>query len=108
MLKIRWSLALAAVLLATGCGARSAGREAIIARCLGDGEDPVVCDCLGNQSVKKLDKTGFDLVVLGARGQDAEADSLLAELTPVEQAKLSGSVRDVASACGVKGYLTGR
>lgn len=102
------SLALAALVLVAGCGARSAGHDAIVDRCVAGGEDAEVCDCLGKQSAKRLDQGDFDLVVLGAKGEDEEADRRLAELAPGDQAKLSIAIREIAGACGVKGYLTGK
>lgn len=101
-------LALAAAVLVAGCGARSAGRDAIVARCVADGDVPTVCDCLGDQSAKRLDQSDFDLVVLGARGSDAETEARLAQLDQRAQARLSIAIRDIAGACGVKGYLTGK
>ena len=99
---------LAAALLAAGCGVRAAGHDAIVDRCVAGGEEAAVCGCLGEQSAKRLSQGDFDLVVLGAKGEDEEADRRLAELEPGEQAQLSLAIRAIAEVCGVKGYLTGK
>jgi hypothetical protein len=91
-------LALAA-LAASACSARDAGQKAILDRCLAGGEDEKVCDCQAQASAEKLDQELFDLVVLGAKGEEAEAAVRAEELTPELQGKFSALIPEIKQEC---------
>ena len=91
-------LALAALGVAA-CSPRESGKKAIVERCLAGGEDEKVCQCQAQASAEKLDQELFDLVVLGARGEEAEAAVRVEELSPELQGRLSTLVPEIRQEC---------
>ncbi len=102
---------LAALLLCVGalagCGQNEAGKAAIVDQCLANGEAPEVCDCLARTSAEKLDPALFDIVVLGARGEDLVVQQRMDELTPDLQARFTLIIPQILRECGAQGYLAG-
>ena len=84
---------------AAACSPRDAGKKAIVARCLAGAEDEKVCECTAQASAEKLDQELFDLVVLGAQGEEAEAAVRAEELTPELQSKFSLLVPEIKQEC---------
>lgn len=96
-----------ALCLAAGCGAPTDTRVIITDTCVKDGGEPDVCDCLGRESVARLDEDSLDAVVFGALGEDIEADSVLAEMGDVGQARFRSGMAAVLRVCGAEDYVSG-
>jgi hypothetical protein len=94
----------AAIILLAGlaaCDAKDASRKAIVDQCVADGMAAEVCDCLGNESVARLDPELLDIVVLGTEGRQAEADAKITDLDPQLRAKFTAEVPAIVAKCGV-------
>ena len=91
-------LALAA-LGAAACSPRESGKKAILERCLAGAEDEKVCECTAQASAEKMDQELFDLVVLGAKGEEGEAAVRAEELSPELQNKFSLLVPEIKQEC---------
>ncbi len=91
------------LILLVACGQNDAGRAAIVQRCLDGGEAADVCQCLAYQSARKLDREMFDLVVLGAVGEEAETDLMVAEMSPERQTKFAAAIREITQTCRAAG-----
>ena len=102
---VRWTPALAALALLAACSQNEQGRAAINDRCVAGGESAEICTCLADQSSRKLDGDMFNLVVLGAQGEEAETDRLVKELTPERQARFTAMMQEITRGCGAEGYL---
>lgn len=89
-------------LVAVGLAACSdgSGRKVIIDACLRSAQASGVCSCLAGESEKQLEKPMFNVVVLGAEGNSAEADRLLAAMTPAAQQKFTDTTKAIAHTCG--------
>lgn len=88
-----------ATLGAAACSPRDAGRTAILERCLAGAGEEKVCDCQARASADKLDQELFDLVVLGAKGEEAEAAARAEELSPEMQGRLSLLIPEIKQEC---------
>lgn len=97
---MRWALVAAVLLMASACGRDDAGRRTIIDACLKGGQQDQVCTCLANESEKRLDKTMFGLVVLGAAGNETETDRIMATLSPAAVQRFSNATQTIARTCG--------
>jgi len=97
-------LLLAAVAIA-GCSQNEQGRKTIEAQCIAGGGAEDVCACLAKTSAERLDKELFDIVVLGAQGEDLETAERIAELPPELENKLSAVVPEIIKQCGADSYL---
>ena len=60
-----------------------------------------MCNCLARESDAKLDQPLFELVVLGARGEQEEAELALQELDSTMKAKFAALVPQISKGCGV-------
>lgn len=96
---------LAAALWLGACSGAASDRDVIAKTCVGDGGDGKVCDCLARASVRRLEAPALDAVVLGAQGQDSEADRLLAGLTPEQGTKFRAAMEGIVRECGAEDYL---
>jgi len=101
----RWLIPIAMLVALAACSQNGPGRAAIAQRCVTGGEAPEICQCLADESSKKLDGDMFALVVLGAEGQEAETDLLMKEMPPDRQLKFSATMREIIGACGAQGYV---
>ena len=90
-----------------GCSQNDTGKRVIAEQCIAEGETVEVCECFAKTSDEKLEKEMFDIVVLGAQGEDGETEKLMQELSPSQKAHFSAAVREVISTCGGEGYLAG-
>jgi len=101
----------AAILIAlgalAGCSQNEEGKKAIADKCLANGDTPEVCECLAQRSAERLDPALFDIVVLGARGEDLVTTQRMDELTPDLKAKFSLTIPQILRECGAQGYLAG-
>jgi hypothetical protein len=101
---VRWSPVVAALLVAGlaggGCSVDDTGRKAIIDACLKSGQQDAVCSCLAKESTRRLDKPMYEMVVLGAQGNEAETDRLMATLTPAAAQKFASTTQSIAKTCG--------
>ena len=102
---LRWTLPATTLILLAACDQNGAGRTAITNRCVAGGEAAEICKCLADASSKKLDPNLFNVVVLGAQGEDAQTEKLVKELPPESQAKFSSTMREIIEACGAEGYV---
>lgn len=93
--------------LLAGCSQNEEGKKAIADQCLLNGESQAVCDCLATTSAERLDPPLFDIVVLGARGEDLLTTHRMEELSPELQAKFSLTIPQILRDCGAQGYLAG-
>jgi hypothetical protein len=93
------------LMVLAACSQNGPGRAAIVERCISGGEAQAVCQCLADQSSRKLDGAMFALVVLGAQGEEAETDRLMSEMSPDLQLKFSGTMREIIGMCGAQGYV---
>jgi hypothetical protein len=98
-------VAVCALLTLAACSASGPGREAIADRCVAGGEKPEVCQCFAEESSRRLEKSMFELVVLGAQGRDAEAETRIKALGPERQGAFSTIVRGIIRGCGGEAYL---
>jgi hypothetical protein len=102
---VRWSPVVAALLaaglVAGGCSVDDTGRKAIVDACLKSGQSDGVCSCLAKESERRLDKPMYQVVVLGAQGNEAETDRLMATLTPAAAQKFINTTQVIAKTCGV-------
>jgi len=89
------------------CSQNEAGKKVIAEQCIAEGETVEVCECFAKVSDQKLDKELFDIVVLGAQGEDSETEKMVEELAPALKGKLAVAVREVINTCGAEGYLAG-
>lgn len=87
------------------CSQNEQGRKVIEAQCIAGGGAEDVCACLGKTSAERLDKELFDIVVLGAQGEDIETAERIEELSPELENKLSLVVPDIIKSCGAESYL---
>jgi len=87
------------------CSQNEVGKKVITEQCIAEGETVEVCECFAKTSDEKLDKELFDIIVLGAQGEDAETEKIVEELSPSQKAKLSAVTREVVTSCGAEGYL---
>ena len=90
-----------------GCSQNEEGKKAIADQCLINGEAPEVCKCLARTSADKLDPALFEIVVLGAKGEDLEVSQRMEGLTPDLQARFSLTIPQILRECGTQGYLAG-
>lgn len=97
-------LALAAAPLA-GCSQNEQGKKVIEAQCIAGGGAEEVCACLAKTSSDRLDKELFDIVVLGAQGEDLETAERIEELSPELENKLTLVVPEIIKECGAESYL---
>ena len=97
-------LALVALGLAA-CSQNEVGKKVITEQCIAEGETVEVCECFAKTSDEKLDKELFDIIVLGAQGEDSETEKMIEELSNQQKAKLSAVTREVITTCGAEGYL---
>jgi hypothetical protein len=101
---VRWSpvtgALLAAGLLAGACSADDSGGKAIVDACLKSGQQEAVCSCLAKESAKRLDKPMYQVVVLGAQGNESETDRIMATLTPAAAQKFVSTTQVIAKTCG--------
>lgn len=84
------------------CDQAEASRKVIEAECLEGGDSPEVCTCLARQSIERLDSALVELVVLGARGRQAEASEKLETLENQLQAEFEAEVPEIMASCGVQ------
>lgn len=103
----RLSLFALAIMGLAGCSQNEAGRKVIAEQCIADGEAIEVCECFAKEADAKLEQPMFDIVVLGAQGDDEETARLVEELDREQQAKFTTAVREVLRSCGAEGYLAG-
>jgi hypothetical protein len=94
-----------AMLALAACNQNGPGRAAITDRCITGGEKPEVCKCFADESSRRLDRAMFELIVLGAQGQDTVAEQRLRELGPESQGAFSTVVRGIIRGCGGEAYL---
>jgi hypothetical protein len=101
---VRWSPVVAALLaaglVAGGCSVDDTGQKAIVDACLKSGQQGDVCSCLAKESERRLDKPMYQLVVLGAQGNESETDRIMATLTPAAAQKFAGTTQSIAKTCG--------
>ena len=109
---VRWSPLVAALLVAGliggACGADDTGRKAIVDACLKGGQPDGVCTCLAKESAQRLDKPMYEVVVLGAQGNEAETDRIMATLTPAAAQKFVSTAQSIARACGAVAPATAK
>ncbi|MEY2757252.1 MAG: hypothetical protein RIR33_1030 [Pseudomonadota bacterium] len=103
----RYSASLLALttMLVAGCSQNEQGKRVIEAQCIAGGGAEDVCACLARSSAERLDKELFDIVVLGAQGEDIETAERIEELSPELETKLSFVVPDIIKSCGAQSYL---
>lgn len=101
----RWLFPTATLIALAACSQNGPGRAVIVERCVTGGEAPEICQCLADQSSRKLDGEMFDLVVLGAQGDEAETDLMMQEMSPDRQAQFGSTMREIIRACGAQGYV---
>ena len=89
------------------CSQNEVGKKVITEQCIAEGETVEVCECFARTSDEKLDKELFDIIVLGAQGEDSETEKMIEELSSQQKAKLSAVAREVITTCGAEGYLAG-
>jgi hypothetical protein len=94
-----------ALAVLAACSQNGPGRAAITDRCIAGGEKPEVCKCLADESSRRLDRAMFELVVLGARGEETEAEEQVRTLGPERQDQFSTLVRGIIRGCGGEDYL---
>lgn len=87
------------------CSQNEQGKRVIEAQCIAGGGAEDVCACLAKTSAERLDKELFDIVVLGAQGEDLETAERIAELTPELEDKLTLVVPEIIKTCGAESYL---
>ncbi len=101
---VRWSPIVAAVLavglMSGACSVDDTGRKAIIDACLKGGQPDDVCTCLAKESARRLDKPMYEVVVLGAQGNEIETDRIMATLTPAAAQKFASTTQSIARTCG--------
>lgn len=97
---VRWSPIVAALLAVAACSGDESGRRAIVDACLKGGQPEGVCLCLSREAERRLDKPMFDVVVLGAQGNETETDRIMATLTPAAAQKFSSTTQAIARTCG--------
>lgn len=102
----RWMPAGVLALLAA-CSQNEPGRALIMDRCVAGGETPEICKCLADQSSRQLDGDLFELIVLGAQGEEKETDRRMTELTPERQARFTAEMQQIIRVCGADGYVAG-
>ena len=56
--------------------------------------------CLANESEKRLDKTMFGIVVLGASGNETETDRIMGTLSPAAVQRFANATQAIARTCG--------
>lgn len=86
----------------SGCSQNEHGKKVIAAQCIADGGMEDVCDCLAKTTAERLDPELFDMVVLGAQGEDLEAARIMEELPPELEAKFILTIPDIKRSCGVE------
>jgi hypothetical protein len=103
----RWSAAmrrLAALLagfaLLAACSQNEHGKRVITEQCIADGRPIEVCECLGRTTAERLEPELFDMVVLGAKGEDSETAARMEELSPERRAKFSVTIPEIMRTCG--------
>ncbi len=103
----RLALIALVVLGLAACSRNEQGRKFITDRCLASGQETEVCECLARESDAKLDQQMFDVVVLGAQGDDQEAELAMQELDARAKARFSTIVPQIQKGCGLQDSLTG-
>ncbi len=101
----RLPLIMLVALTLAACSQNEVGKKVIAEQCIAEGETVEVCECFAKVSDEKLDKELFDIVVLGAQGEDGETEKLMQELTTTQKAHFIAAVREVIGTCGGQGYL---
>jgi hypothetical protein len=101
----RWLIPTALLIALAACSQNGPGRAAIVERCVAGGEALEICQCLADQSSRKLDRDMFALVVLGAEGEETETDQLMREMAPDRQLKFIAAMREIIRSCGAEGYV---
>ena len=94
-----------AVLALAACSQNEQGRKTIEAQCIAGGGAEDVCACLAKTSAERLDKEIFDIVVLGAQGEDIETAERIAELPPALENEMSTVIPEIIKSCGAESYL---
>lgn len=92
-------LALSALAFGAAACAEDDSRRIIAETCLRDGGDAALCDCLGRESVKRLDEDGLDAVVFGALGAENEADQVLSEMDEGARQRFRAGVDEAMRMC---------
>ncbi len=87
--------------LLAACSQNDEGRKVIADRCVADGGTDEVCQCLADESAKRLDQDMFDIVVLGAQGDDKETEIQIGELAKDRQLIFVAKVEEVRRGCRV-------
>jgi hypothetical protein len=103
----RWASVAIVLAALTACSQNGPGRAAITDRCIAGGESPEICKCLADASSQKLERDMFELVVLGAQGDEAKTDQRMKEMAPDRQAQFTELMRGIIRGCGAQGYLAG-
>ena len=101
----RWVFSSAMLIALAACSQDGPGRAVITERCIAGGESPEICQCLADESSKILDDDMFDMVVLGALGDDAETDLMMREMSSSRRARFSALMREIIQGCGAEGYV---
>jgi hypothetical protein len=96
----RLSATIVVLSVLAACSQNEEGKKAIVAQCVSNGDTPEVCDCLARNSAERLDQDLFDLVVMGARGEETEAAQRMEGLAPELQAKFSVLIPQILKDCG--------
>lgn len=95
-----YALTLAAPALAVaGCSPNETGKKIITEQCIASGEPVEVCECLAKASDQKLGQQLFDIVVLGAQGDEAETAARMEELPPELRTKFTVLVPEIRREC---------
>lgn len=89
------------------CNPNEPGMKVIARQCLAGGQAEEVCDCLSKQSAQRLDKDLFEMVVLGAQGEEAEVVARMEELPPELKTKFTVVIPDIRRECGYDDQLPG-
>jgi len=103
----RWIIAGFAIAALSACSQDGPGRAAIVDRCVAGGETPEICRCLADSSSRKLDDEMFELVILGAQGEEQKTDERMKQMSPERQAQFTSAMQQIIHGCGAQGYLAG-
>ena len=91
---------LGGALALAGCSPNEQGRKIITEQCIASGEPVEVCECLSKASEQKLGQQLFDIVVLGAQGDEAETAARMEELPPEMRTKFATVIPEIRQGCG--------
>jgi hypothetical protein len=94
---------LASLTLFGACSAYEEGKKFITDQCLAGGNTVEVCDCLARESAARLEPQLFDIVVLGAKREDALAAARMEDLTPEQESKFTKTIPEIRNQCKVDG-----